>query len=225
VYAVGHLALGYITGKTVSKATKASINMPLIFALSILPDIDLILIPRMHRGPTHSLVLLAALAVPLLLWRIRIMPYVVAYAQHILIGDLIAGPTQILWPLSLEWFGLDIAMGSPIEVALEWIFFLFSLILMIMLGDFRKLLKPHLSNLLFIVPWMGAGSLFVQMRLIVIPFMMRQISYYSYSTQLVIPQVFYFIYFSLAIIISLWKLISSRIPSKAKSTSDTNKQQ
>ena len=212
MYAVGHFALGYITGKTVSKATKTNISLPLIFTLSILPDIDLILIPRLHRGPTHSLILLAVASIPfLILWRLKAVPYLAAYAQHLLIGDLIAGSTQYLWPISLEEFGFGVAMGSPIEIGLEWTFFLASLVLMIELGDFKKMLKPRLSNLLFIMPCIGAGSLFVQMRLIILPFIMRQISYYGYSIELVVPQVFYFIYFLLAIIISLRRIATEKI--------------
>jgi membrane-bound metal-dependent hydrolase YbcI (DUF457 family) len=217
VYAVGHLALGYITGRIGSKATKTNINLPLIFALSILPDIDLVLFPRLHRGPTHSLVLLAAISIPfLIVWRLKTIPYVMAYAQHLLIGDMIAGATQYFWPISFEEFGLSVTMGSPIEVGLEWAFFLASLALMIALGDFKNMLKPSLSNLVFIVPCIGAGSLFVQMRLIILPFLMQQISYYNYSTQLIAPQVFYFIYFLLAVVITVVKMVVSGVSGKIK---------
>ena len=219
MYAVGHLALGFIAGRTVSKATKTNINLPLIFAISILPDIDLVLFPRLHRGPTHSLVFLAAIAIPfLIVWRLKTVPYAMAYAQHLLVGDMIAGSTQYFWPVSFEEFGLGPAMGSPIEVGLEWAFFLASLALMIALGDFKNILKPRLSNLLFIVPCIGAGSLFVQMKLIILPFLMRQISYYSYSTQLVAPQVFYFVYFLLAVIITLVKTVVSGVSGKIKTS-------
>jgi len=219
VYAVGHFALGYITGKTASKATKTNINLPLIFALSILPDIDLILFPRLHRGPTHSLILLAATAVPfLIVWRLKTVPYLAAYAQHLLVGDMIAGQTQYFWPISLEEFGFNVAMGSPIEVGLEWAIFLASLILMIALGDFVNMLKPRVSNLLFIVACIGSGSLFVQMGLIILTFLMRQISYYSYSIQLVGPQVFYFVYFFLAVIITLVKIVASGASGRVKKT-------
>ena len=212
MYAVGHLALGYIIGRTCSRATGTNANMPLIFALSILPDIDLLLAPRMHRGPTHSLIILAVMATPfLIVWRLKSIPYVAAYAQHLLIGDMIAGTTQYLWPVSIEEYGFGVVMGSPIEVGLEWAFFLASLILMIELGDFMNMLRPSRSNLLFIVPCIGAGSLFVQMKLIILPFMMHQISYYRYSPELVVPQIFYFAYFLLAIIMYLWKTTASRI--------------
>ncbi len=101
---------------------------------------------------------------------------------------------------------------------MEWAFFLASLILMIVLGDFVNMLKPRVSNLLFIVACIGAGSLFVQMGLIVLPFLMRQISYYSYSTQLVGPQVFYFVYFLLAVIIALVRIINSGASGRVKKT-------
>ena len=67
MFAVGHLALGYITGKSSLKILKSNIDIPLIFTLSILPDIDL-LIPRLaHRGPTHSIITITLVSLPLLI--------------------------------------------------------------------------------------------------------------------------------------------------------------
>ena len=87
MYAVGHIALGYILGKITANLTKTRINLPLIFGLSILPDIDLI-IPRIsHRGPTHSIITVLILFTSLFFYYGRkILPYIVAYAQHSLIA-------------------------------------------------------------------------------------------------------------------------------------------
>ena len=197
MYAVGHLALGYITGKTVSKATKTSINLPLIFALSILPDIDLVFLRNMHRGPTHSIILLVLLSLPFLaIFKRRMLPYLASIASHVLIGDMINGPVKIFWPLTQQWYGLPLASGSQIMVSLEWAFFLISLMMMFMSKDFRKMLKLDYSGLLLVLPLASAG----------LPLVLR---YYT-SLSLFIPQLFYTVYFSLSIILCFRNLIGPR---------------
>lgn len=199
MYAVGHLALGYIFGKMVSKAARTNINLPLIFALSVLPDIDLVLLRTMHRGPTHSLVLLIVCSIPfLVVFRRRMLPYLASIASHALVGDMINGPVEILWPLTQQWYGLPIASGSPIEVSLEWVLFLASLVLMFMSGDLRKMLKPDKSSLLLLLPCVSVGVTVV-------------FGYYT-SPSLFIPQLFYAVYFLLLIILCLVNMILPREP-------------
>ena len=123
---LGHIALGYITGKIVSKATDQSINIPVIWILSLLPDIDLLIPGLRHRGPTHSMIVALIIFTPLFIiasWKAA--PYFAALASHSLIGDYFTGGAQAFWPLSLEWFGYERAMrmGSPFELYTEFVLF------------------------------------------------------------------------------------------------------
>jgi membrane-bound metal-dependent hydrolase YbcI (DUF457 family) len=66
MFAVGHIALGYLSGKAASKLLDARINVQLLFFASIVPDVDFLL-GLEHRGPTHSLILQTAVFIPIFL--------------------------------------------------------------------------------------------------------------------------------------------------------------
>jgi membrane-bound metal-dependent hydrolase YbcI (DUF457 family) len=103
---LGHAALGYFIGISISKITGEKVNFPLIFIFSLLPDID-ILFPSIlqHRSPTHSIVLAVLLFLPILILFKRGLPYFGALASHSLIGDIITNPPfQLFWPVSKEFF-------------------------------------------------------------------------------------------------------------------------
>ncbi len=51
MYAVGHFALGYLTGKVAAKSLDVKINLPLLFLASVFPDIDILIPGLVHRGP------------------------------------------------------------------------------------------------------------------------------------------------------------------------------
>jgi membrane-bound metal-dependent hydrolase YbcI (DUF457 family) len=111
-YVVGHFALGYIFGKASAKITKTTINIPIIFMLSVIPDVD-IAIEKVtplfyHRGPTHSIIILSLFFIPVFaIYRLKAIPYFLALIQHPLIGDFItAGPVQLLWPFSTGYYGI-----------------------------------------------------------------------------------------------------------------------
>jgi membrane-bound metal-dependent hydrolase YbcI (DUF457 family) len=103
---LGHLALGYFFGATVSKYTKEKLNIPLIWIFSLLPDIDILTRGfLLHRGPTHSILLAAILFLPLYLITKRGLPYFAALASHTLIGDYFNPSEKLFWPVSNDWFG------------------------------------------------------------------------------------------------------------------------
>ena len=140
MYAVGHLALGYLSGKTASKMLNVSINLPLIFLISVLPDIDLMIPSLHHRGPSHSVVVFCLFFLPIfILLKKRAVPYFVALLQHSLIGDYVTGGNQLLWPVTPNWYGsgLGLKVTSPINILLEWILFLIALIIMFKTKDTR----------------------------------------------------------------------------------------
>ena len=152
MFAVGHLALGYVTGKASSKTLDLKINLPFLFAFSILPDIDLLIPYIEHRGPTHSIILTSLISLPLFMgYGKTMLPYFLAIVQHSLIGDFLTGGVQLLWPIEQTWYGLENPLLSPVNMAMEWIAFTASLTFMLRTGDFHELLKPHPLNLTLIL--------------------------------------------------------------------------
>jgi len=154
MYAVGHLALGYITGKATSKLLNVNVNLPLLFLASIIPDIDLLIPGLQHRGPTHSLIISILIFIPLsAYYGKKAPPYFIALTQHSLIGDYITGGAQLLWPInSTYYYGLPIEITSLTNILLEWILFLTAFTILLKTKDAQTLLQPHPSNLLLSIP-------------------------------------------------------------------------
>lgn len=148
------MALGYILAKASSKAVKTSFNIPLVLVLSVIPDADILIRGLQHRGPTHSVIVALIIFIPIFaFYRKKAIPYFLALIQHALIGDYIAGgKIQLFWPLTRQYYGVEMNIQDPINIALEWTFFLGAVIVMLKSSDVAGLLKPHLSNLLLIIP-------------------------------------------------------------------------
>lgn len=151
---MGHLALGYVIGKASAKFLKTEVSLPLIFTLSVLPDIDT-LFPFLiqHRGLTHSIifafiVFLSSFAV----YRKKVVPYFAAFVQHFLIGDYVAGGAQILWPITSRCYGINMCMRSLANITLEWTLFFLSIAIMLKAGDLTIFFKTHNSNMLLAIP-------------------------------------------------------------------------
>ena len=197
MFAVGHVALGYLLGKITSKLTETEIKIPVLLALTILPDIDLLMPGIRHRGPTHSIILIILLSLPFLIaYGKTTIPYILATVQHSLIGDyLTGGGIQLFWPINQKWYGLGTYPLSSTNIAMEWISFLASLALMSKIGDLHGLLKPHPLNLILLIP---IGSIYSPMFLgfpIPVP------------NELIIPHVIYLVLFALSILIDIRKFI------------------
>lgn len=154
MFAVGHLAFGYVLGKATAKLLKTEINIPLVLTLSIIPDIDLIIPFLEHRGPTHSIVTAFVAFVPIFaIYNKKAMPYLSALIQHSIIGDLIAGGrVQLLWPLTTGYYGIEMGIKSQTNIAIELTIFLTSIILMLKTKDIAKLIQPRNSNLILTIP-------------------------------------------------------------------------
>jgi membrane-bound metal-dependent hydrolase YbcI (DUF457 family) len=146
--------LGYITGKSSSKLAKVKVNLPLLLAASVLPDVDLLLRFLMHRGPTHSFITITVLMIPFfVVYRKQAIPYYAASLSHIFIGDFFTGRVQLFWPLSNGWFGaLNISVTSLTNVVAELVLFFLTLPIMYKLGDLQTLLKPNNKNWALIIP-------------------------------------------------------------------------
>ena len=159
MFAVGHLAIGYLSAKASQKFLKTDINLPMIFFLSLIPDVDLLIPGFVHRGMTHSIIFLTLVFIPIFLYyRKTSIPYFVAITQHPLVGDFFMGRIQMLWPLTSDWYGYTIDVRSFTNISIEWASFLLAMIVLTKTNDLRLLFKSGKSNLLLIVP---SGAIFV----------------------------------------------------------------
>jgi membrane-bound metal-dependent hydrolase YbcI (DUF457 family) len=122
MWLLGHFALGYFSALAVSKFTREKINVPLVWFISILPDIDFFFEPLIiHRGPTHSIIIATLAFLPIFLIYRRGLPYFAALVSHSLIGDFFVPPVQLLWPIDVNWYGVNSSqeLTGIMETALE----------------------------------------------------------------------------------------------------------
>jgi membrane-bound metal-dependent hydrolase YbcI (DUF457 family) len=192
MYAVGHLALGYITGKVTRKLLNLEVNVPLLLLASVISDIDLLIPALEHRGPTHSIILLTLLFFPLFrIYGKKAAPYFVALTQHSLIGDYVTGGVQLLWPFTTHIYGASLEATSLAALVLEWGFFLTSLTIMLKMKDMQILFQRHISNLLLSVP--GATVLLPTVANFPL----------SVPLELIVPHVTYLTLFTVSILLDL----------------------
>ena len=81
----------------------------LILMLGVLPDVDLFLegFGVGHHTFFHSLFFWVVLFVPaLVIFRWKVVPYLVAVLQHFAFGDFFVGDVMLFWPFSslIFWF-------------------------------------------------------------------------------------------------------------------------
>jgi membrane-bound metal-dependent hydrolase YbcI (DUF457 family) len=99
---LAHYASSVLVATRVRVKTRIAL---LIGLVSLIPDVDALL--RIHKWITHSLVLVALIAVPLVIlvyWRRRryfglALATLLIYTLHLLL-DIFTGPTPILYPLA-----------------------------------------------------------------------------------------------------------------------------
>ena len=192
MYAVGHLALGYLSGKTASRILNVNANLPLLFLMSVLPDVDLLIPGLEHRGPMHSAIIFCLLFLPaFILFKKRAIPYFVVLIQHVLIGDYLTGDTQLLWPITTNWYGLGMEITGLTNILIEWTLFLTSTTTLLKTKDARSLFQKHPSNMILAVPVLTALlPAFLSFPLHVPP-------------ELIIPHLIYIALFTLSILIDL----------------------
>ena len=192
-FAVGHMALAYLLGKSSAKLLKVNLNIPLILVLSILPDADILLgVSELHRGPTHSLISALIVFIPFFaLYRRKALPYFLALISHSLISDfLIGGQIMLFWPLTSNFFRLPIYINiwSIVNITLEWTLFAVSTIVMFKTGDLSLFFHNKKSNLLLAIP---IGT-------VLLP------TFVSYPLQvpllLMPPHLFYLVLFSISVL-------------------------
>jgi membrane-bound metal-dependent hydrolase YbcI (DUF457 family) len=101
MYLLGHLALGYFSAVFVSYFTKEDTSLLIIVIMSLLPDLDLIIPQIIHRGPTHSIIVITLVSIPIIFWYKRGFSYYAALISHPLLGDYLTGyGCMLFWPIS-----------------------------------------------------------------------------------------------------------------------------
>jgi hypothetical protein len=148
--------------------------VPAVLILGILPDIDLFLrsFGVLHHTFTHSFFFWIVLFVPfLLVFRLKSLPYLAAVVQHFAFGDLLVGKVMILWPFSTAYFGLNIAMPSLLDVALETAGLLLAAAIIIYNKDLKRLLSVDTRNIPMLLPLLAlvASMLFFAVDQPIIP--------------------------------------------------------
>jgi membrane-bound metal-dependent hydrolase YbcI (DUF457 family) len=154
------MAIAYLLGKPTAKLLKTDVNIPLLLVLSIIPDIDILFIPSMHRGPTHSIISATLVFIPFFIaYRKIAVPYFLALISHSLIGDFfIGGKLQLFWPLTPAQYGLHelnsyyIGIEDPVNVALELTLLLVSIVVMLKTKDIIRFFNGNKSNLILTIP-------------------------------------------------------------------------
>ncbi len=204
-YAVGHMAIAYLLSKPAAKLLKTNISLPLILVLSVIPDIDILLIPQLHRGPTHSVLTALFIFVPIFaIYRKKATPYFLALVSHGLIGDFMGGQVMLFWPVSQAEFGLHelgsyyIGITSPINVALELILFIAASAVLLVSRDFRQFFQNKKINLILVVP---AGTVLLP------PLLTYPI---GVPSLLVPPHILLLVIFAISVFIALVGLVRKR---------------
>ena len=156
MFAVGHVTLGYIIGRLFNKAIGQDLNIPAIWALSLLPDIDFLIPGLQHRGPTHSIIIALIIFLPFFLLRSKeAVPYFATLATHSIIGDYITDRgIMLFWPLTSEWvkFENTIRLGSTFETYIELTLFSMLILTLIVSKDFNHLFDLDMRNSVLFIP-------------------------------------------------------------------------
>jgi len=180
------------------------VNVPLLFLASVISDIDLLIPGLEHRGPTHSLIVISIIFLPIFILYGRregrkATPYFIALIQHPILGDYLMGRTQLLWPLTVHWYGVGIEMTSLTSIIIEWALFLTSMATMLKARDAWRLFQHHPSNLLLSIPVFT----------VLLPTLLR--FPISVPSELIIPHITFLIIFTVSILIDLRHMIEGRI--------------
>jgi LexA-binding, inner membrane-associated putative hydrolase len=124
MFPVGHLSIGLIIAYfCMRKLSLHGISIPLVMLLSIAPDVDIfsqLAGIGSHKSITHSAILCALLAsIFIAKYGKPALIYSLAYLQHIVIGDVIIGPINLLYPFGNLPVDLGINYGSLLHISLE----------------------------------------------------------------------------------------------------------
>ena len=155
MFFLGHMSWAYVFAVAFAGRRGGKLFIPVILMLGVLPDVDLFLegFGVGHRTFFHSIFFWVALFVPaLVIFRWKVVPYLVAVLQHFAFGDLFVVGVMLFWPFSSSFFGFDNAMLSVFDVILEVAGLLLAFGVMYFNGDLKRLVSVSLDNVFMLVP-------------------------------------------------------------------------
>jgi hypothetical protein len=132
----------------------------MILVLSLLPDVDIIFLGELHRGPTYSVITAFAVFISVFVsYSYKAIPYFLSLLSHSLIADFFIGrQIQLLWSFTTQQFGIDefgfyhISIYDPLSIALELALFATATLIMCKTRDIFRFLRNIKINLILIVP-------------------------------------------------------------------------
>ena len=138
MYLVGHAIVAFLIAYAISKKFKiAGVSFALVMLVASLPDIDILFQSigvTTHKTYTHSLILSLIVVPPFIFaitkWRKAstgaAFIYSLAYIQHIVIGDIVIGATNVLFPFGELLVGTGIGYGTVTHQMLEFLLLAFA---------------------------------------------------------------------------------------------------
>jgi hypothetical protein len=133
MYLVGHALVAVLIALGISKKFGITrISFALVMLIACLPDVDILFEAAgltTHKTFTHSLIL-STIVVPAVIfglarWRQvslgAALVYSLAYIQHIAIGDIVVGATNILYPFGELMVGTGIGYGTVEHQTIEFL--------------------------------------------------------------------------------------------------------
>ena len=153
MFFLGHISIAFILSYfIIGRFQLRGVSLSLIMFLSILPDIDIVFrlvgIDLGHRSITHSL-LVSMIVWSVLLIKYRkpsVVLYFIAYLSHIVVGDLIVGPLNLLYPFEHFYVNGGIDFKTPDHLVIEG----FLLLIMAVMVFSRYLCNRRLHTFPFV---------------------------------------------------------------------------
>lgn len=156
---VGHISLAFLIVYFISakfQGIRRTVSITLVMFLSILPDIDIIFrlagLELGHRTVTHSAIMWLAIAgVIILIFQMKYQKgpeaavYLIAYLSHLLIGDILIGPINIVYPIG------EFVINSSID-GVEYFLLegaVFTLMVAVVISKYYSFKKRNQATFLF----------------------------------------------------------------------------
>ena len=147
---VGHISIAFLLTCAISKKfVLRDVSISFVMFLSTLPDFDLVFrllgLQLGHRSITHSAIIWAIVALALFAKyrRISVAVYSLAYLSHIVIGDLVVGPINLLYPIGNFVVSGGIRFGTISDTMIEGILFAIMAIIIIMQNLYKHNIRQH----------------------------------------------------------------------------------
>jgi membrane-bound metal-dependent hydrolase YbcI (DUF457 family) len=147
---VGHISIAFLLTYAISKKfVLKDVSISFVMFLSTLPDVDLIFrllgIEFGHRSITHSMIIwtIVALAFLAKYRRTSVAVYSLAYLSHIILGDLLVGPINLLYPIGDFVVSGGIRFGTISDIITEGVLFAIMAILIIMENLYKDNNRQH----------------------------------------------------------------------------------